>query len=162
MKKKNFALLCLMALLLFTANACNDEKGDTQKPSINLIEPENDDVLKIGDDVHFEAELADNQMLKSYKVEIHPNFDGHSHQAKAENATVDFNFNKEWNLDGRKNASIHHHEIIIPENATPGHYHLLVYCIDEAGNEAHVAVNIELSHDAEEHHHDDDEDEHNE
>ena len=34
---------------------------------------------------------------------------------------------------------------MIPANATPGDYHLMVYCTDAAGNEAHVARNIVLS-----------------
>lgn len=46
---------------------------------------------------------------------------------------------------GAKNASIHHHEILIPANATPGNYHLMVYCTDAAGNEAHLARNVVLS-----------------
>jgi len=45
---------------------------------------------------------------------------------------------------------------VIPVNATPGDYHLMVYCTDAAGNEAYIARNIVLSTTAEEddHHHD--------
>jgi hypothetical protein len=91
-----------------------------------------------------------------YKIEIHPNFDNHSHaQARDVSETVDFTFNKEWNdIRGKKNADIHHHEIKIPINATPGHYHLMVYCTDVAGNESHVAISVELSHEEGEHHQD--------
>jgi hypothetical protein len=146
----NFLFLVIFSMItvlsLFTS--CNDD-GDTVKPVIHLIEPEEDAVLKIGSDVHFEMEVSDNEMLKSYKVEIHSNFDGHTH-SRAE--TTDFSFNKTWDLSG-KNADIHHHEIIIPESATPGYYHLMVYCTDVAGNEASLARDIELSHDGEEHDH---------
>jgi hypothetical protein len=97
-------------------------------------------------------------MLGSYRIDIHSSA-GHTHESKADN---DFPIVREWSVAGQRNASIHHHEIVIPENAAPGSYHFMVYCLDEAGNEAYVVRNIELSHDAEEHHHDDDDEEHDE
>ncbi|MDR0386041.1 MAG: DUF4625 domain-containing protein [Prevotellaceae bacterium] len=167
--KNKFFTVCLAATFLFTLYACENEnntaKGDTTKPVIDLIEPAESDILQIGDEngVHFEAEFSDDEMLASYKVDIHPNFDNHGHASiKSTAETVDFQYEKAWNdISGRRNASIHHHEIKIPENATPGRYHLMVYCIDAAGNEEHIAVNIELSHNAgedhdHEHDHDDD------
>jgi uncharacterized membrane protein len=91
-------------------------------------------------------------------VNFHPNFDGHGHtetRAGETAETVDFEYDKSWNISG-KNADVHHHEIKIPENATPGDYHLMVYCTDAAGNESHISVNVELSHEAgEEHEHED-------
>jgi hypothetical protein len=153
-----FSIICLTAISFLTFTGC-DKDEDTTKPVIKLIEPEEDDVLKIGADVHFEAEFSDDKMLASYKVNIHPNFDDHTHAAtkgESESESVDFEFEKSWDISGKKNAPVHHHEIEIPENATPGHYHLMVYCTDAAGNESYIAVDIELSHDGEEHEHDDD------
>ncbi|MDR2383688.1 MAG: DUF4625 domain-containing protein [Prevotellaceae bacterium] len=149
------SVICLTAIFFLSLTACDkSDKSDTTKPVITLIEPAEDDVLQIGSDVHFEAEFEDDEMLASYKVNIHPNFDDHSHAVtKSESETVDFEFDKSWTISG-KNAAIHHHDIVIPENATPGHYHLMVYCIDAAGNESYIAVDIELSHDGEEHDHD--------
>jgi hypothetical protein len=149
-----------MAISFVTFSSCDkDDDGDTTKPIINLIEPEEGDVLRIGDQhgVHFDIELSDDVMLKSYKVDIHPNFDEHVHSTTLKSAsseTVDFTFNKSWDISGQKNADIHHHEIKIPANATPGNYHLMVYCTDAAGNEAHLARNIVLSTEGgEEHEH---------
>lgn len=145
------SMICLMATVsLFFASCDKDDVGDTTKPVINLLEPEDGDLLKIGDErgVHFDIELSDDVMLKSYKVEIHPDFDSHVHSATlraSSSETVDFTFNKSWDISGRKNAHVHHHEIKIPANATPGNYHLMVYCTDAAGNEAHVARNVVLS-----------------
>jgi hypothetical protein len=154
-----FSIICLTAIFSITFVACKED-SDTTKPEINLIEPADDDVLQIGGEhgVHFEAEFSDNEMLASYKVDIHPNFDNHGHAAtKDATGIVDFEFEKTWTLSG-KNQAIHHHEIEIPENATPGHYHLMVYCTDAAGNESHIAVDIELSHEAGEDHDHEDED----
>jgi hypothetical protein len=139
------SLLCLLAVGGLFFSSC-ERGGDTEKPVIRLIEPAEGAHLKIGDDhgVHFELELTDNVMLRSYKVEIHPNFDGHSHGAPMRAGTVDFRFNRSWDVSGRRNVSVHHHEIVVPENATPGEYHLLVYCTDAAGNEGYLARGVVL------------------
>jgi hypothetical protein len=161
MKKNIFICLCLSAFFALATSGCKED-SDTQKPVINLIEPAEGDALKIGDEhgVHFEVEFTDNEALASYKVNIHPNFDNHTH-ASLRAGTVDFEFEKSWQLTDEtnpnpKNKPVHHHEIKIPEDATPGAYHLTVYCTDKAGNEEHITVNIVLSHNVE----DDDEEEH--
>jgi hypothetical protein len=154
MKSKIVFFICLTAMFSIVLNGCKED-SDTTKPVINLIEPAEGDALQIGGEhgVHFEVEFSDNEMLASYKVNIHPDFDGHTHTLAGE-TTVDYEFEKSWSISG-KNADIHHHEITIPENATPGDYHLMVYCTDAAGNESHIAVNVELSHDAGEEEHED-------
>jgi hypothetical protein len=161
MKTKFYiASICFLTVYSFLYTSCDD--GDTTKPVINLIEPEEGDSILIGDKngIHFDAEFSDNEMLASYKVEIHNNFDSHTHGSlRAAEETVAFAFDSIWNLSGKRNADVHHHDIKVPENATEGKYHLMVYCVDAAGNESHVARNIVLSHEASEHHHDDD-DEH--
>jgi hypothetical protein len=160
MKNKIYiASICFLTIYSFLYTSCDD--GDTTKPVINLVEPEEGESLLIGDvnGVHFDAEFSDDEMLGSYKVEIHNNFDDHAHDLRAADETVDFTFEKTWDLSGKKNTDIHHHEIKIPEEATPGNYHLMVYCTDAAGNESHVARSVILSHDVSEHH-DDDDDEH--
>jgi len=148
MKKTVFFIIStVIALIAFSD--CR-EYSDTEKPVINLAEPADNEILKIGeaDGLHFECEFSDNEELSSYKVSIHPNFDGHTHASSpplksSPHETVDFEFEKSWTLSGR-NQSVHHHEIKIPENATAGDYHLIVYCTDAAGNETHIAVDVEL------------------
>jgi uncharacterized membrane protein len=160
MKTNNFYMFIIGLTAAFSSLFVSCDDGDTTKPVINLIEPEDGDSLQIGGEsgVHFEAEFSDDEALASYKIEIHHNFDGHDHdqlRAASDEETVDFTFEKTYDLSGKKNADVHHHDILIPENATPGDYHLMIYCTDASGNEAHVAVSVVLSHDASEHHHDD-------
>lgn len=75
----------------------------------------------------------------------------------ATRAEEPFFFKKSFDLSDLRNAHIHHHDIVIPENAAEGNYHLVVYCTDAAGNQSLVARDIIFSHDAEEHHHEHDE-----
>lgn len=143
-----------LAVFSFVFTSCDDD-GDTTLPVIKLIEPEDGDVLKIGSAIHFDMDLSDNEALRSYKVEIHENMSNphdHDKSLRSGNDTEYFSYQQTWPVEGR-NTNVHHHEITIPENATPGTYHMMMYCVDLAGNESHVAVNIELSHDGEEHEH---------
>ena len=153
---KYISVFSLMALcLLFVTSCDNDETADVTKPQINLIEPCEGDELLIGDEhgVHFEAEFVDNVMLSSYMIEIHSNFNDHNHATRSsDDATVAFSYKKSFDLSGKVNAYVHHHDIIIPANATPGKYHLMIYCTDAAGNESWIARNIVLSHTAGGHH----------
>lgn len=151
---KKFLYLVIALACSFTLAACGDDDNvaDTTLPVIDLDEPEDGDELLIGAEVHFECDFSDNEMLGSYMVEIHSNFDGHTHKA-ATRAEEPFFFKKSYELTGLRNAHIHHHDIVIPENAAEGNYHLVVYCTDAAGNQALVARDIILSHDAEEHDH---------
>lgn len=162
MKAKIISAVALGALLLSASifTACDKDDSDVTPPVIKLAEPENGDSLLIGDahGVHLEMDLSDNVMLKSYKIDVHNNFDNHSH-TKAGDGTKAYSFSKEYDLTGKREAHIHHHDIKIPEDATPGRYHLVIYCTDAAGNEAHVAHDIVLSKTAKPHgHHDHDHD----
>ncbi|MBQ8020000.1 MAG: DUF4625 domain-containing protein [Paludibacteraceae bacterium] len=145
-------------------SACDEEDADTTKPVITLDEPEDGDSLRIGESVHFECDFSDDEALGSYLIEIHNNFDGHGHKISSSQTrgedTEAFYFKKSYDISNLRNTHVHHHDIVIPENATPGAYHLIVYCTDAAGNQAMVARDIILSHDAESHHHHDHDDDH--
>jgi hypothetical protein len=148
-------VLATLSVSLF--NACDE--GDTEKPVINLIEPEEGAQLAIGNDhgVHFEMKLSDNDALNSYRVEIHNNFDGHEHAALRSDEPDPFFYDSTFtDVHGKKNADIHHHAIRIPVGVAEGDYHLVVYCLDLSGNEAHIARNVILTNDAVEEDHDED------
>ena len=142
-----FAIIAIAAMFSLTSCSSDDE-GDVTKPVINLIEPEDGATLTIGDEngVHFEMEVSDDTALGSYKIDIHNNFDGHNHATRAsDGSTTPFVFNKTYNdISGQRNATVHHHDIVIPANATPGKYHLMVYLVDQAGNESYAAREIVL------------------
>lgn len=151
-----FSIVSLLALFSLVSVSCKDSDSDTTKPVISLIDPQEGEAVKIGGDMHLEMDLSDDVMLKSYMIEIHNNFDHHSHgssrAAATDGQTVNFSFNKSYDLSGKRSAHIHQHDVVIPANATPGDYHLMIYCTDASGNETYVARKIVLSTTAEEHH----------
>ena len=155
---KKYIIISVLAIAFTSVfTSCKeDEKADTTKPVIELDEPEDGDELLIGAAIHFECDFSDDVMLGSYVVEIHNNFDHHSHKvASRAEGEEPFFYKKEFKFEqqGLRNAHVHHHDVFIPENAQEGDYHFIVYCTDAAGNQSLVAREIILSHDAEEHDH---------
>lgn len=160
MRKILFGTL-LFAAVSFGLASCSDDDNDNEKPVISDFEPEEGDLLQIGEAIHLEMDLSDNEKLASYKVDIHNNFDNHTHSTKASaEDSVAFSYSKVFtDIAGQKNAHVHHHDIVIPTelNGKPirtGKYHFVVYCIDEAGNEALRSHNVILTYDEVDHDHD--------
>lgn len=167
---KKLFLVSILAIGTLCLISCKEQFRDTEKPVINLIAPIEDEAIKPGSDIHFDMQLSDNEALKDYKVNIHGAFDGHTHSAPRRSPGDSIAFEQTWteadfiklgakeSIDGKKNASIHHHYIVIPEKIDgkplrEGHYHFVVYCTDRAGNESKVAREIKISYTAEEHDH---------
>lgn len=162
MKKAILLIVLVTSAVIFSS--CEKTDVDSQKPVIRLISPADEEAIKPGSSVHFEAELSDNVSLASYKVNIHGAFDGHTHSVVTRAETDVLAFEKTWieadfvklgeqPVKGKKNATLHHHHIQIPENINgkpikEGHYHFTIYCTDEAGNESFVAHEIEISYSA--------------
>ena len=66
-----FLVISLLAICSVCLPACdNDEKGDVTKPVIDLIEPEEGAVLKIGNGkgVHFEMNLSDDVIVFQFQL----------------------------------------------------------------------------------------------
>lgn len=150
MKNIKFLLFYILIFTVFIVSSCEKEKVDTEKPVITISGPEENEVLYIGSEIHFEVDFSDDVQLKSYKVDIHSNFDGHSHKCSSKEDSIAFSFQKSWNFDeGLKQSHIHHHEIVIPDEidakkVAQGDYHFMIYCTDVAGNESWIAIDVKI------------------
>lgn len=85
-----------MAFLFF--NACNkDNEIDTEKPIIDLsirdAFPLNCDTLYFGESFKFKVLFTDNVELGSYSLDIHHNFDHHSHSTEVSDCQLDLKKN---------------------------------------------------------------------
>lgn len=122
--------LMLLSLTAAIITGCKKDNDD-EKPVITVNEPSNNFTANTGADIHFEAEFTDNEELSQYKIEIHDNFDGHTHE-KTE--TTPWTVNQIVDITG-KSKTVHEH-IEVPSDAPAGPYHFIVTCLDAAGNEA--------------------------
>ncbi|WP_291528083.1 DUF4625 domain-containing protein [Bacteroides sp. UBA939] len=161
MKTKYYFPIISLVMFSWLFTSCDDKNRDTTPPVIDVQSPSDEEVILIGDEhgIHLEMDLSDDIMLLSYKIQVHSNFDGHGHDhdhdTRSGEETVPFHFEQSYNVTDRT-AHIEH-DIEIPANATPGDYHLMVFCTDEAKNDSEVVRSIVLSTGDEDHDHDHDE-----
>jgi len=147
-----FSIVLLFSVVSFSFASSAEE--DTTKPVINLMAPADGAMVRIGADVHFDMELTDDQMLASYRVEIHDNYNNHDHaDGPATPVGRQVVFDQTWDISGQKTVRLHHHQIIIPATAKVGPYHFVVYCTDKAGNESTIVRDIDLGYTASGGHH---------
>lgn len=163
---KNNLLYIIPMLLLFITSCSDDDDNilDTEKPTVTINEPEEGEVFEVGGELHFDILLSDNQMLASYKVDIHNNFDGHTHSGiiKADNNltrqqtdVAPWSYNETFEIEGNQTTFEAHEHIAIPDNVAEGNYHLGITVIDAAGNQEQAYVQFAIGHD---HDHGDDDD----
>jgi hypothetical protein len=141
----------LMMVLAFTS--CKDKKkiepdsgNNTSKPTItvvskniptvteNLCDASFNNVLKTstGSTLQIQFQFKGSNNLSQYKIDVHNNFDCHSHgKIAASNPWSVLNI---VDITG-KDVSVTEN-LVIPANASVGNYHLMIKLIDELGNEA--------------------------
>lgn len=150
----------MMVGLLSMISCSNDENEDTKindqkKPEIldgELPNPIDCQQYKRGEIIDFCYTLTDNVELGNFNIEIHHNFDHHSHSTSAGDCPLDAKktpvnpwvYNQDYAIPaGLKsyNAKV---EIVIPEDIDPGDYHFMIRVTDKAGWQQLKAVSIKI------------------
>src|SRR5690606_19638314 len=72
---KAYLLPVIATVVMFSA--CSKDE-DTEKPVI-VAATIDDEFIAAGDELHIDLEITDNEGLKEYKIDIHDDFDGHTH-----------------------------------------------------------------------------------
>lgn len=160
--------MALAGVLSLGVMACKKDSVDTEKPSISIISPAAGTTLKAGGDVVFKCKFSDNEGLDSYKMNIHwgedhdHGADGHRHEHKGHEGKehhfdgVRVIVEGNGTLEGAKDKTVERTFRIEKKkgdkHVVNGKYHVMVHCLDKAGNEssAHLEVKVEGG---EEHHH---------
>ena len=121
------------AILLF-ATSCNKEENPA-KPTVNLTEVghDNEKVAMRGDDLHLEADILAEGLIKRIDVEIHQ--EGGTYEIEKSYT--------EGKYVGVKNVEFHEH-IDIPADAPLGEYHLHFTVTDQKGQTTLAETHIEV------------------
>ncbi len=149
-------LVVLLTVISFTACSDDDEVLDTEKPTIVMSEPTTGEEFEIGSELHIEINLGDNQGLASYKVEIHSNFDDHTHSVAKQEEETPWTYDETFQITGNPLTYNVEEHIAIPEGIAEGEYHVGIIVVDAAGNQAEAFADIMVGHhgdDHEEHEH---------
>lgn len=145
------AILFKFTFLLFVIWSCDESlHKDETKPEIDLSIPNafptNCSTLNSGEDFNLVIGLKDDVELGSYSIQIHNDFDGHSHTTEREECEDEkdhdndsleiinpFTFVQNYPLeDGLKNFTTNT-TITIPSDVDKGPYHFTITVIDKNG-----------------------------
>lgn len=158
------ALICSMALG-FTACGDDDDR-DMTPPAISdegiTANPVNCQVYQRGEVIAFHYIFTDDQELGNYAIEVHSNFDHHSHSTEGDDhagheCDDDDDHEGDHHDEGTPwketfpftiPSGLKHFEarqdLQIPANATPGDYHFMIRLTDHAGWQQLKAVAIKI------------------
>ena len=128
------SIFAAAAALILSATSCNKEENPA-KPTVTLTEVghDNSKTAMRGDDMHLEADILAEGLIKRIDVEIHQEDGG-------------FEIEKsytEGKYVGVKNVEFHEH-IDIPADAPLGEYHLHFTVVDNEGQTAMAEAHIEI------------------
>jgi len=137
--------LAVLSIVLFS---CNDmEDKDEMKPEFDLTVlnafPTNCASIRAGEDFQLIVGLKDNNELGSFSVDIHNNFDGHSHSTEEECheehdnepalAENPFTFMQNYPLENGLKELTTNISISIPSDVDKGSYHVTLTVVDKTG-----------------------------
>jgi len=153
------AILIFFIMLSF---ACNRDPIDDQKPVIDMNGedsfPNNCDTLYLGSSFTFRALFTDNVQLGSFSIDIHNNFDHHSHSTDVNECQLlpvktpvnPFVFIKEYEIPAGLDEYQAVTEISIPENYDEGDYHFFVSLTDREGWRSVKGISLKILKNAKE------------
>ena len=156
LKKKYLSLMLLCAL-----SACgsddDEETKDMTYPVINTTDivavPTDCQVFKRGDVIPLNILFSDDTELGSYNVEIHNNFDHHTHSTSSVECPMEAQkspvkpwiYNQDFDIPSGQKSFTARHDIAIPSDIDPGDYHFMVRLTDRAGWQQLHAVAIKIA-----------------
>lgn len=136
-----FVILLLLTLFI----SCDKQAKDDVYPEIKMDccggFPLNCDEVDRGSSFTFVAQFSDNEELGAFSLDIHNNFDHHTHSTDPVPCELEpikdpvnpFRLIKEYPIPSGMTSHLAEVEINIPADVDPGDYHLMVRLTDKAG-----------------------------
>jgi len=154
------AIVCVSSIALV---ACDDDDKDMTPPTISgeniVASPINCQVYHPGDTIYFHYLFTDDVELGSYNIEVHGNFDHHSHSTEGdsheeveceadhhheegEEEGTAWVFNQGYTIPSGLSSYDANLEIPVPTDAKHGDYHFMIRLLDKAGSQQIKAIAI--------------------
>jgi hypothetical protein len=153
-------LIIISLLIIASFSACkkdNQETIDTEYPVIDVTAttafPKQCSTVKRGEKFTFRAQLSDNSQLGSVSLDIHHNFDHHTHSTEVESCNMDpkktpvkpFLMIQSYSIPTGSKAYEVQQEITVPSDIDPGDYHFMIRLTDREGWQTIKGLSIKIS-----------------
>ena len=156
---KHYTIYSIMLLCALSACSGSDdeEQKDMQQPVISsegiIANPIDCQVYHRGEVIPFHYVMTDDQELGAYNIEIHNNFDHHTHSTTATDCPMDAQkkpqkpwvYNRDYTIPTGQRKYDARHDIEIPADIDPGDYHFMIRLTDRAGWQQLHAVGIKIA-----------------
>ena len=148
--------LTLLCALCACSSSDDEETKDMTYPVINTTDivavPTDCQVFKRGDVIPFNFLFTDNMELGAYNIEIHNNFDHHTHSTTAAECSIDAQkqpqnpwvYNRDFTIPAGQRQYDARVDIQIPADIDPGDYHFMIRLTDRAGWQQLHAVAVKI------------------
>lgn len=141
--KTSIYISFLAIILLLTSCGDDEVVKDTAKPTINISNgyPTNCAKIKRGEPFTFKALFSDNVALGGYTIDIHHNFDHHTHSTQEEQCNLEpvktpvnpFKLVKTYTIDGNPKTFNAEQTFTIDNSFDSGNYHFHIKLSDKEG-----------------------------
>lgn len=152
-------IICFCFTLVVILGGCKkDDKGevDTEYPVIDVTAdnafPMQCSNVKRGESFTFRAQLSDNVQLGSVSIDIHHNFDHHTHSTEVESCTMDavktpvkpFLLIQSYPIPAGMKTYEVQQELTVPADIDPGDYHFMIRLTDKEGWQTIKGLSIKI------------------
>ena len=157
MMKYNVSCLVLTCAILFFGCSKDKDPIDTEYPAIDITAasafPKQCSTLKRGEKYVFRAQLNDNVQLGSVSIDIHHNFDHHTHSTEVDDCGLapiktpvkPFLLIQTFPIPAGERTFQTNAEITIPADVDPGDYHFMIRLTDKEGWQTIKGLSIKIN-----------------
>ncbi|MDO6437799.1 DUF4625 domain-containing protein [Cyclobacterium sp. 1_MG-2023] len=157
----NYALVALV--FIFSISCDSSDETDTEKPVIDLsmadAYPTSCATIYFDEPFNFKAYFSDNFTLGSYSIDIHNNFDHHSHSTEEDDCTLDdkktatnpYVFINDYEIPENLSSYEANLTMTIPSSDASGifqegDYHFYISLTDKEGWSTQKGLSIKILH----------------
>lgn len=156
MKKAIFYFSILTVLCLSACKKDTENEIDTEYPTIDVTAanafPKQCGTVSRGETFTFRALLSDNTALGSLSLDIHHNFDHHTHSTEVETCSMEpikipikaFLLIKSFPIPADQRSFLMEQQISIPSDIDPGDYHFMIRLTDREGWQTIKGLSIKI------------------
>ncbi|AWM13431.1 DUF4625 domain-containing protein [Flavobacterium sp. NRK F10] len=155
--KKLFFFTLIISLTIQSCSNDDSSEKDTTKPEINLTIadafPTSCSSISKGSTIPFKALFTDNQELGAYSINIHNNFDHHSHDTEVDACNLDaikdavnpWILTLTYSIPENTKEFISEQQILVPTDIDTGDYHFMIQLTDAEGWATMKGINIKIT-----------------